>query len=102
MGGAYSVGDAVILVADHSDIARPEDLADREVTVGYHSGSHYSAIQALEVFLPPERIKLKLAGLPWAGSTWRLPARLTPLTSGDHSVTCRNSMVSARSPMPLS
>jgi len=65
-GGAYSVGDSVILVADHSDIARPEDLANREVAVGYHSGSHYSAIQALEVFLPPERIKLKFAGLPWA------------------------------------
>ena len=33
--------------------------------MGYHSGSHYSAQQALEVFLQPEDINLKFAGPPW-------------------------------------
>ena len=48
-----------------SDIKRPEELAGRDVAVGYHSGSHYSAQQALEVFLEPEEINLKFAGPPW-------------------------------------
>ena len=65
-GGAYSVCDAAIVVPGDSRVAKPEDLADTEVAVGYHSGSHYSAIQALEVFLPRDRIKLKLAGTAWS------------------------------------
>jgi ABC-type nitrate/sulfonate/bicarbonate transport system substrate-binding protein len=65
-GGAYSVCDAAIVVPPESKVAKPEDLADTEVAVGYHSGSHYSAIQALEIFLPRERIKLKLAGTAWS------------------------------------
>ena len=65
-GNAYSIGDSAIVVAEDSDIRRPEDLAGREVVVGYHSGSHYSALQALEVFLEPEDIRLKFGGLPWA------------------------------------
>ena len=32
--------------------------------VGYQSGSHYTTIQALEPFLPAERIKLKFGGGP--------------------------------------
>ena len=64
-GNAYSIGDAAIMVAGDSDIRRPEDFAGREVVVGYHSGSHYSALQALEVFLKPEDIRLKFGGLPW-------------------------------------
>jgi NitT/TauT family transport system substrate-binding protein len=65
-GNAYSVADAAILVAPESDIMKPEDLAGKEVAVGYHSGSHYSALQALEVFLPIDSINLKFVGLPWA------------------------------------
>lgn len=64
-GGAYSVGDAAILVPPESDIRTGSDLAGREVAVGYHSGSHYSAVQALEEFMPPDQINLKFAGLPW-------------------------------------
>jgi NitT/TauT family transport system substrate-binding protein len=65
-GSAYSIGDAAIMVAGDSDIRRPEDLAGREVVVGYHSGSHYSAIQGLEPFLKPGEIRLKFGGFPWA------------------------------------
>lgn len=65
-GGAYSVADGAIMVAGNSDITKPADLAGREVAVGYHSGSHYSAIQGLEAFLSPGDINLKFAGMPWA------------------------------------
>lgn len=65
-GKAYSVCEAAIVVPEESDIRRPEDLAGKEVAVGYHSGSHYSAIQALEKFLPPSAINLKFAGTTWS------------------------------------
>jgi hypothetical protein len=41
-------------------------LARTEIAVGYHSGSHYSALQALEVFLSPEDIALKFVGSSWS------------------------------------
>ncbi len=63
-GHAYSVTPAGIYVAPGSDIRKPEDLADREVGVGYHSGSHFSALQALEALLPPENTRLKFIGSP--------------------------------------
>lgn len=77
-GNAYSVADGAILVPPESDIKRPEQLAGKEVGVGYHSGSHYSAIQSLEAFLDPGDIKLKFIGVPWtrvdAALERRLPA----------------------------
>ena len=65
-GKAYSVCDAAIVVAGDSAITRPQDLAGVEVSVGHHSGSHYSAIQALEVFIAPEDIALKFTGSSWS------------------------------------
>ena len=65
-GKAYSVCEAAIVVPGDSAVLRPEDLAGGEVAVGYHSGSHYSAIQALEVFLPAEMIRLQFAGTTWS------------------------------------
>src|SRR5947209_12070703 len=49
-GHAYSVLPSGIYVPGDSPIWRPEELADVEVAVGYHSGSHFSTIQALEPF----------------------------------------------------
>jgi NitT/TauT family transport system substrate-binding protein len=49
-GHAYSLSPSGIFVAPESRYQRPEDLAGVEVGVGFHSGSHYSAIQALERF----------------------------------------------------
>ena len=63
-GHAYSVTPAGIYVAADSTIRRPEDLKGREVGVGYHSGSHFSALQALEAFLGPDEINLKFIGSP--------------------------------------
>ena len=63
-GHAYSVTPAGIYVAPDSDIRKPEDLKGREVGVGYHSGSHFSALQALEPLLQPEDTRLKFIGSP--------------------------------------
>jgi len=63
-GHAYSVTPAGIYVAADSSIRKPEDLRGREVGVGYHSGSHFSALQALEAFLQPDEIRLKFIGSP--------------------------------------
>jgi NitT/TauT family transport system substrate-binding protein len=65
-GKAYSVCEAAIVVPDDSSVCGPGDLARTEVAVGYHSGSHYSALQALEVFLAPEDIALKFVGSSWS------------------------------------
>lgn len=62
-GRAYSVAPSGIFVMRDSQIQRPEDLAGVPVTVGYHSGSHYSTLQSLESFLPREQIKLHFGGL---------------------------------------
>jgi NitT/TauT family transport system substrate-binding protein len=63
-GKAYSLSPSGIFVASDSPYRRPEDLAGVEVAVGYHSGSHYSAIQGLEKFLTREQISLRFAGTP--------------------------------------
>ncbi len=65
-GKAYSVCEAAIVVPKNSPIQNPEDLSGVEVSVGYHSGSHYSAVQALEPFLKLEDIALKFIGTSWA------------------------------------
>ncbi|MFC5232909.1 hypothetical protein [Pseudonocardia zijingensis] len=64
-GRAYSVCPAGIYVAADSPLLDPADLAGVEVGVGYHSGSHYSALQALEAFMPRERITLGFYGFPF-------------------------------------
>jgi NitT/TauT family transport system substrate-binding protein len=63
-GHAYSVTPSGVYVAAESAIRRPTDLVGKEVGVGYHSGSHFSALQALEAFLTPEQIHLKFIGSP--------------------------------------
>lgn len=62
---AYSVSPAGIFVAANSAHREPADLADVPVAVGYHSGSHYSAIQGLAPYLDRSEIKLSFAGLPY-------------------------------------
>jgi NitT/TauT family transport system substrate-binding protein len=64
-GAAYSVCNSGIFVAPESQLESPDDLADVEVGVGFHSGSHYSAIQGLEPFLQRDQIKLAFVGRPF-------------------------------------
>ena len=60
---AYAVTPSGIYVAPESQIKKPRDLARVPVTVGYHSGSHFSTLQTLEKFLHRDEIKLHFAGL---------------------------------------
>jgi len=63
-GHAYSVTPSAILVPPESAIKKPRDLANIGVGVGYHSGSYFSAIQALEKILKPDELKLAYIGQP--------------------------------------
>lgn len=63
-GHAYSMTPAGIYVAPESPIRRAEDLLGAEIGVGYHSGSHFSALQALEPFVKLEDARLKFSGRP--------------------------------------
>jgi NitT/TauT family transport system substrate-binding protein len=82
---AYSVAPCAIVVPPESPIRRPEDLAGVAVGVGYHSGSHFATVQALEAVLPPDQVKLTFQGPPnerldallerevLAATTWGVP-----------------------------
>jgi hypothetical protein len=61
---AYSVAPCGIMVPPESPVRRPEDLAGVPVGVGYHSGSHFTTLQALEAVLPAEQIALTFQGPP--------------------------------------
>jgi hypothetical protein len=81
----YSVAPCAIMVPPDSPVQRPEDLAGVPVGVGYHSGSHFAALQALESVLAPDDIKLSFQGPPnerldalldrqvAAGTMWGVP-----------------------------
>jgi ABC-type nitrate/sulfonate/bicarbonate transport system substrate-binding protein len=58
---AYSVAPCGIYVHADSGIKTPEDLAGVPISVGYQSGSHYSTIEALDMFLEPDQIELSFA-----------------------------------------
>jgi NitT/TauT family transport system substrate-binding protein len=65
-GKSYVVTPGGVMVPPESPIRCSEDLAEREIAVGYHSGSHFTTLQALAPFLEPEQIKLKFVGSSWA------------------------------------
>ena len=57
----YSVAPSGVFVPEGSPVKRPEDLAGVPIAVGYQSGSHYSTIQALEQYMPADKINLSYA-----------------------------------------
>ncbi len=57
----YSVTPAGVFVPADSPVKKPEDLAGVPISVGYQSGSHYATIQALEQYMPLDKIKLSFA-----------------------------------------
>ena len=84
-GKSYVVTPGGIMVPPDSPITRPEDLAGKEVAVGYRSGSHYTTIQALEAFLPPDDIKLRVRRLAMgARRCRRRPRRAGDQRLGPH------------------
>jgi hypothetical protein len=60
-GEVYSVSPSGIFVPKDSPIEKPEDLAGVPISVGYQSGSHYATIQALEPYMPADKINLTFA-----------------------------------------
>jgi ABC-type nitrate/sulfonate/bicarbonate transport system substrate-binding protein len=58
---AYSVAPAGVFVPADSPVRTPADLAGVPISVGFQSGSHYATIQALEPFLPADKINLVFA-----------------------------------------
>ena len=54
----YSVAPAGVFVPADSPVKNPEDLAGVPISVGYQSGSHYATIQALEPYMPLDKINL--------------------------------------------
>jgi ABC-type nitrate/sulfonate/bicarbonate transport system substrate-binding protein len=63
-GECYSVSPGAVMVPPESPVRTPADLAGVDIAVGYHSGSHYATIQALEPFLSTDQIALRFGGLP--------------------------------------
>src|SRR5215468_9628515 len=61
---AYSVAPCAVVVPPESPIRRPEDLAGVPIGVGYHSGSHFATVQALESVLAPGQVSLSFQGPP--------------------------------------
>ena len=61
---AYSVAPCAVMVPPDSPIRRPEDLAGVPVGVGYHSGSHFATLQALEAVLEHGQVSLSFQGPP--------------------------------------
>ncbi len=57
-GDVYSVSPAGVFVPLGSPVQTPADLAGVPISVGYQSGSHYSTIQALEPYMPSDKINL--------------------------------------------
>ncbi|HTA68071.1 MAG TPA: hypothetical protein VK776_07325 [Bryobacteraceae bacterium] len=58
---AYSVSPAGVFVPPESSVRHPADLAGVPISVGYQSGSHYATIQALEQYIPHDRMLLSFA-----------------------------------------
>jgi hypothetical protein len=52
------VSPAGVFVPANSPVRTPEDLASVPISVGYQSGSHYATIQALEQYMPADKINL--------------------------------------------
>ncbi|HVB43875.1 MAG TPA: hypothetical protein VNF47_14400 [Streptosporangiaceae bacterium] len=61
---AYSVAPCAIVVPPESPVRRPEDLAGVPVGVGYHSGSHFATVQALDAVLGAGEVELSFQGPP--------------------------------------
>lgn len=59
--GCYSVSPSGVFVPESSPIRHPEQLAGVPISVGYQSGSHYSTIQSLELYMPQDKINLNFA-----------------------------------------
>lgn len=63
-GKAYSMTPSGVYVAPESEIRLPADLAGVPIGVGYHSGSHFSALRSLQQVLTDDDIEISYIGGP--------------------------------------
>lgn len=61
---AYSVAPCGIMVPPESPVRTAEDLAGVPIGVGYHSGSHFATVQALDGAFAADDLKLTFQGPP--------------------------------------
>jgi NitT/TauT family transport system substrate-binding protein len=73
LGRRAIVTYSALVVAPHSPVFTPQQLANRTIGVPFYFGTHYIALHMLEGFLPREEIKLCRAP---NGSRYRLDALL--------------------------
>ncbi len=73
LGRRAIVAYSALVVAPHSDIYTPQQLANKTIGVPFYFGTHYIALHMLEGFLPRDMIKLCSAP---NGSRYRLDAVL--------------------------
>jgi membrane-bound metal-dependent hydrolase YbcI (DUF457 family) len=99
---AYSVAPCAIVVPPESPVRRAEDLAGVPVGVGYHSGSHFTTVQALEAVLAPDDVSLTFQGPPTSGSTRCWTGRCRPPRCSGSRSTLRRPSASARCSTPRS
>ena len=99
---AYSVANCAIVVPPESPIRRPEELAGVPIGVGYHSGSHFATVQALEGLLAPDEVKLSFQGRPTSAWTRCCSVRSRPRRRGGSRCTSPRPSGSARSSTPRS
>jgi NitT/TauT family transport system substrate-binding protein len=60
----YGVARNAFFAGPQSDITRLSELADVPVGIGLMAGSHFTALHALELVLPEEKIKVENVGGP--------------------------------------
>ena len=77
-GDVYSVAPSGVFVPKDSPVQTPEDLAGVPIAVGYQSGSHYSTIQALEQYMPADKINLTFADGMLFHPVERDPEQMSP------------------------
>lgn len=63
-GRAYSLTPSGIYVDSGSEVRMPADLARVPIGVGYHSGSHFSALRAMKEVLSDDEIEMAFVGGP--------------------------------------
>lgn len=80
-GRAYAVTPSGIFVAPESEVRAPQDLAKLGIAVGFHSGSHFAALQSLEAFLPRDQIRLEFIGRPMARLDAALERRVAAVSA---------------------
>ena len=94
---------AGIFVPADSPVKKPEDLAGVPISVGYQSGSHYATIQALEQFMPADKINLSFNdGMLFKRLELLVDGKCRPRRCSAGRIISPSSSASARSSTPPS